>query len=133
VSAPVRRPSAWQKLGLSLALLVFCAAPTPGDIGGCGQRPDLLDPGAFFASKKLVDCSRCEDCGLATDSCLRACDEDSPTATAFPADCFPLVHDGEVCLRALRHASCDDYAGYVDDAAPSAPSECNFCPPEKGP
>jgi hypothetical protein len=122
-----------QKLGLALILVVCCMAPTPGDIGGCGQRPDLLDPPTFFANKKHFDCLRCEDCGLATDTCTKACDETQPVATEFPKDCFPLVHDGEVCLRALRHASCDDYAGYVDDTSPSAPSECNFCPPEKGP
>jgi hypothetical protein len=38
------------------------------------------------------------------------------------------VHDGEVCLRVLLHASCDDYASYMNDRAPAAPSECQFCP-----
>jgi hypothetical protein len=47
---------------------------------------------------------------------------------AFDPDCFPLVHDGEVCLNALRAASCNDYANYVDDLAPTVPTECNFCP-----
>lgn len=121
------------KLGLAAVVVVFCMAPTPGDIGGCGQSPDLLDAPTFFANKKLVDCTRCDECGFATDACARACDDQAPVASAFPKDCFPLVHDGEVCLRALRHASCDDYASYVDDSAPSTPSECNFCPPEKGP
>ncbi len=124
--------STFPKLGLMLALLLFCLAPTPGDIGGCGQSPDLLDPATFFASKKRIDCERCQDCGFASDYCVRACDETSPVATAFPADCFPLVHDGEVCLRALRYASCDDYAGYAADGARDAPSECNFCPPREG-
>jgi hypothetical protein len=41
-----------------------------------------------------------------------------------------LVHDGEVCLRALEVAACDDYALFMDDVAPSLPTECNFCPAE---
>jgi hypothetical protein len=48
----------------------------------------------------------------------------------FPEGCAPLVHDGEVCLRALHFASCDAYRGYVDDAAPTVPTECDFCPGE---
>ncbi|MBK7586596.1 MAG: hypothetical protein IPI67_41215 [Myxococcales bacterium] len=127
------RPTSWEKLGVAALLLVFCIAPTPGDIGGCGQSPELLSPTTFFGNKKLIDCSRCDECGFATDSCTNACDDEFPVATAFPKDCFPLVHDGEVCLRALRYAACGDYETYVDDVAPSAPSECNFCPPDKGP
>ncbi len=48
--------------------------------------------------------------------------------TAFPVDCEPLVHDGEVCLRRLLEASCSEYVGYVADAAATVPTECDFCP-----
>jgi hypothetical protein len=112
--------------------LVFCTAPTPGDIGGCGQRPDLLDAPTFFANKKSIDCSRCNECGVLSKACDRACDDQQAILLSFPKDCFPLVHDGEVCLRALQYASCDDYASYMDDSAPATASECNFCPPEGG-
>jgi hypothetical protein len=113
---------------LAVIALCFCAAPVPGDVGGCGQDAALLDPPIFFASKKVIDCQNCENCGFSTNACRRACDDRVPIERAFPADCLPLVHDGEVCLRVLLHASCDDYAEYVSDVSPTVPTECNFCP-----
>ena len=107
----------------------FCAAPTPGDVGGCGQAPQDLDPPVFFATKKAIDCERCTECGLASDRCEEACDETADIERSFPVGCFPLVHDGEVCLRALLQAPCSDYRSFIDDEAPQTPSECNFCPP----
>ncbi len=121
---------AHQTLAL-LAASVFgllSLAPTPGDIGGCGQEPTLMDAPTFFSNKKATDCERCEECGLASKACDDACDDAVPFDTAFPQDCLPLVHDGEVCLRALFHASCDDYRAFMSDVAPAVPSECNFCP-----
>lgn len=114
-----------------LVVSLLVAAPTPGDIGGCGQTAQQLDPLVFFASKASIDCTRCQECGLTTDTCVEACDPNAPVADAFPEGCVPLVHDGEVCLRALRNASCGDYAGYVSDDpnTRSTPTECNFCPP----
>lgn len=126
---PAETTSRVPKALLALALLLFCAAPTPGDIGGCGQAPDILDAPTFFANKKRIDCERCSECGLLSDTCDEACSQSAAPSVAFPTDCVPLVHDGEVCLRALQYASCDDYAAYVDDTSPSVPSECNFCPP----
>ena len=114
---------------LSTAIVVLlCAAPVPGDIGACGQPVQALDGPIFFRAKKTVDCRRCEECALATKTCSVACARAAPAVTSFPPDCQPLVHDGEVCLRALLAASCDDYAGYVADDAPSVPTECDFCP-----
>ena len=118
---------------LGLVLVLFCTAPTPGDIGGCGQAPDILDAPTFFANKKAIDCSRCDDCSLASDACDAACDDKQPIQRAFPPGCVPLVHDGEVCLRALQYASCNDYMTYMDDHAPATASECNFCPKQAGP
>lgn len=117
---------------LAALLAVGSLAPTPGDIGGCGQPPDLLDAPTFFVNKKVTDCRRCEECGLASDACTEACDASSGYATEFPPGCLPLVHDGEVCLRKLQHANCSDYSGYVADVGPTVPSECNFCPPRVG-
>lgn len=117
---------------LAAIAAIFCAAPTPGDVGGCGQDPQILDAPTFFANKKARDCRQCQKCGLTTQSCRGACDTTVPYDTEFPEDCVPLVHDGEVCLRALLYASCDDYVGYMDDAAPTTASECNFCPPRGG-
>jgi hypothetical protein len=111
--------------------LIFLAValgmgPTVGDIGSCNQDVDPLDPATFFALKAALDCRRCRECGLSAKACQTACTE--ATATSFFRDCKPLVHDGEVCLHALTHASCDDYASYLDELHPTAPSECQFCP-----
>jgi hypothetical protein len=116
------------RLVLTGLSLVFCMAPTPGDVGGCGQKPAELDPEIFFASKANIDCQRCQECGLASKACTQACDFSQALPTQFPDRCVPLVHDGEVCLRALQYASCDDYRAYVNDVSPSVPTECNFCP-----
>jgi hypothetical protein len=107
---------------------LLCAAPVPGDIGACGKPVSALDAGAFFRAKKSVDCERCSECGVDTTTCHVACSSRPPENDAFPERCVPLLHDGEVCLRALLAASCDDYAAFVDDAVPTVPSECNFCP-----
>ncbi len=123
-----RRTTSLRRLLVCGVLGLLCAAPTPGDIGGCGQRAELLDPPIFFASKAKIDCDRCRECGHDSNFCDNTCDAQTPKQTEFPEGCFPLVHDGEVCLRALLHADCDDYASYVSDDAPSVPSECNFCP-----
>jgi len=122
-----RPPSPKRRLVTILAVLL-CAAPVPGDIGSCAQPVQRLDARTFFAAKKSVDCRRCTECGLATGTCGTACDDAASAATTFPDGCVPLVHDGEVCLRALLYASCDDYAGYVDDRDPQVPTECDFCP-----
>ncbi len=114
------------RLALAALALVFCTAPTPGDIGGCGQKPAELDPGIFFASKANIDCQRCTECSIASKACSDACA--GRYLDAFPARCLPLVHDGEVCLRALQYASCADYDSYENDSAPGVPTECNFCP-----
>ena len=116
------------KIGFCVLVLLFCTAPTPGDVGGCGQAPAELDPGTFFASKANIDCQRCEECSLTRVSCQNACTHPESYPSTFPENCVPLVHDGEVCLRALLHASCDDYASYMSDGSPSVPTECNFCP-----
>ena len=116
------------QVALAVLAFVFCTAPTPGDIGGCGQRPQELDPEIFFSSKAFIDCQRCEACALATKSCQAACEAPNTSPQSFPERCLPLVHDGEVCLRALQNASCSDYTAYMSDTSPSAPTECNFCP-----
>jgi hypothetical protein len=110
-------------LGLGAAL---CLAPTPGDVGGCGQAAEDLDPPAFFLSLQSIQCDRCEECGIRTTSCEAAC-AGAEVEQAFPEGCFPLVHDGTVCLRAMIQASCDDHREFAAEP-PRSPSECNFCP-----
>jgi len=131
MSWPRRILDAWRthstRLVLAGSVLLFCTAPTPGDVGGCGQKPAELDPGIFFASKANIDCRRCAECGLEGAACRDAC-AFSQLPSAFPEDCVPLVHDGEVCLRALLDASCDEYAEYTSETRPTAPTECAFCP-----
>jgi hypothetical protein len=114
------------QLGLALLALILCTAPTPGDVGGCGQEPQELDAELFFSNKDFIDCERCTECGFESSTCERACSE-RLSQSAFPEDCMPLVHDGEVCLRALLDADCDEYESYVSDS-PTVPLECNFCP-----
>lgn len=123
----VRSACAWR--GSRAAWLVgvgLCLAPAPGDIGGCGQTARDLDPDAFFRSKQSIECSRCSECGLSTPACERAC-EGEAVPSEFPPGCYPLVHDGTVCLRALTQASCSDYRRVVGEPQ-QVPSECNFCP-----
>jgi hypothetical protein len=113
------------RLGLACAAS-FCLAPTPGDIGGCGQTARDLDPTAFFQSKQSIECSRCQECRIRTPACELACSA-AAVPEEFPEGCFPLVHDGTVCLRALLQASCDDHREFAAEP-PRVPSECNFCP-----
>lgn len=120
------------KLALGFLALAFCAAPVPGDVGGCGQAAQDLDAPTFFWSKQTYECEHCQACGLETRACARACGQQLVQAE-FPKGCAPLVHDGEVCLRALDNGSCDDFSEYMSDTAPSIPTECNFCPERKQP
>jgi hypothetical protein len=125
---PQFRASTWSQLLLATILVLFCAAPTPGDIGGCGQPADDLDAALFFKTLKYTDCQSCQACGISSQACVTACDATQAPDVAFPTGCAPLAHDGEVCLRKLQQSSCDDYALYVRDDAPTRPSECQFCP-----
>jgi hypothetical protein len=106
---------------------VLAMAPTPGDVGGCGSDAQLLDETSFSDGRKRADCGRCRECELTTERCVRACDPAKPPDIQVPSTCKPLLRDGQVCLRALSAASCDDYASYVDDLAPRSPTECQFC------
>ena len=122
-----RLPLQLAKLALGFVALAFCAAPVPGDVGGCGQEPQPLDPVTFFWSKQTTECEHCRSCGLETKACTRACGQQL-LQSEFPKNCEPLVHDGEVCLRVLQDGSCSDFREYMSDSAPSTPTECNFCP-----
>jgi hypothetical protein len=117
-----------ERAALAIAVLLLCAAPTPGDIGSCGQPVQELDAETFFSAKAYFDCRRCNDCRLVSKACTAACDPDTVLWREFDEGCLPLVHDGEVCLRALRDASCEDYGTFVRDSEPETPTECNFCP-----
>jgi hypothetical protein len=116
------------RLLFGVTVFVFCAAPTPGDIGGCGQRALPLDPDAFFGKKKEIDCDRCKECDFHTDFCKSACDPKDDPGGELPEGCDPIVHDAEVCLNALEAANCDDYEAYVRDEGRDSPNECRFCP-----
>ncbi len=115
------------KLALGFIAMAFCAAPVPGDVGGCGQEPQELDPETFFWTKQTFECDHCRTCQLTSAACERAC-ADSLVQSEFPENCVPLVHDGEVCLRALDNGSCRDFRAYMSDRAPTIPTECDFCP-----
>ncbi|MCC6216581.1 MAG: hypothetical protein IT376_17095 [Polyangiaceae bacterium] len=119
----------WGRVALVGVLLAFCMGPVPGDGGGCGQPAVELDPETFFRGKAAIECERCTECGLLTESCRAACELRATRPTAFDPGCFPLVHDGEVCLRALYYAPCDELSAFVRDVAPLVPTECDFCPP----
>ena len=125
--ARAKQPRRRELALVAFLLVVFVAAPTPGDIGGCGQQATSLNEATFVAARKEVDCQRCTDCGLTTKRCTDACNPQSAPDEAFPTTCHPLYHDGEVCLDALLAASCSDYATYVADVDPATPTECEFC------
>lgn len=124
-----RAPRAGEIARLAVVALLFLAAPTAGDIGSCGEAPQDLDAVKFFQAKKAIDCEKCFECEINTFACERACDP-SPPQASFPLGCYPLVHDGEVCLNALDAEGCDAYRAYVADQGASVPTECNFCPPK---
>ena len=118
---------------VALLLGVLCMAPTAGDVGGCGKDATALDLAVYGGARKEQDCSRCQECGLTSARCGRACDPKASPETAIPATCHPLQHDGEVCLRALAAASCDAYGRYLADVEPETPTECGFCARDGGP
>ncbi len=119
-------------LHLVAVLLLVVAAPTVGDIGSCGAKPTDLDVPAFFKKKAALDCARCRECGITNFTCARACDP-TLTPTSFPEGCFPIAHDGEVCLHALEATDCQEYELFVSDQGATIPTECNFCPIEGAP
>ena len=125
----------WRARGIVVLVAIFSAAPTVGDVGGCGQTAIELAPSSFAAAKKQVDCERCQECELLTSRCETACNPAAIPEDTIPSTCHPLIHDGEVCTRALRAASCDDYADFVRDDARRVPTECEFCraEPQTGP
>ena len=128
-AAMMRRATAHARAFAKLALLLlFVAAPTAGDIGSCGQEIQQLDAEKFFGQKQFVDCTMCRECGFDSQFCLDSCVNVLLQST-FPEDCFPLVHDGEVCLNALDASDCDAYATFMRDQDAAIPQECNFCPP----
>ena len=110
-----------------VVLGVLLMAPTPGDTGACGRTATELEHDRYTNARKVEDCQRCQECGLDTARCQRACDPKALPEIVLPPTCRPLYRDGEVCLRALGAASCDTFATYVDDDAPANPSECDFC------
>jgi hypothetical protein len=119
------------RLTLALVALLFCAGPVPGDVGGCGKAPRSLDAAEFFDEKRALDCARCRECDVASEYCEATCAPDAERPE-LPRGCDPLQHDGDVCLRALLDASCDEYEAFLRDEAPETPTECNFCPrPER--
>lgn len=120
------------KVAVVAALAWLCMAPTPGDVGGCGRAPEPLDERAYADTRRETDCTRCLECGIPTARCTRACRTDVAPELGFPPGCAPLLRDGEVCIRALRIASCTTYASYMSDTSPSAPTECQFCLPRSG-
>jgi hypothetical protein len=115
------------RTAFAIVLSVFVAAPTVGDIGGCGGTADQLDAKKFFTERFRVECERCDECGYNTPACRRACDRRTVIPGSFPAGCTPVVHDGEVCLRAIESLSCGGFADVVDPQ-PIVPTECDFCP-----
>ncbi len=121
-----------RRLGLGIVVLL-CAAPTPGDIGGCGHPAADLDPEAFLRQQREVECEACRRCSIAGARCSQACAGELGRAAAFPEGCYPLAFDGAVCLRALEEAACDELRRYLSDARPTLPSECDFCPESERP
>jgi hypothetical protein len=120
-------------IACAIVLGCLCAAPTPGDIGGCQPARDL-DEGAFFAAKRNVDCGHCTQCGIEGSVCSRACKDERAQSDRFPEHCAPLAHDGAVCLRALDDADCSAYRSFVaEDESRTLPTECDFCPFESMP
>jgi len=128
VSGDGARPLRAREVAFVAALAIgLGTAPTVGDVGGCGSQAKSLDRTTFGRARKQIDCQRCNECGLSTHACGTACDPQAPSTVVWPPSCDPLLHDGDVCLRALAAASCATYGSFVDDVAPANPTECDFC------
>jgi hypothetical protein len=112
-----------------LFLAPLIAAPTAGDIGSCGSAAEPLGAPEFFVARLSLECERCKDCGYGSRTCVLVCDQVAKKSypRAFPEGCRPVVHDGEVCLRAIEALSCNAFGDLVSDA-PIVPTECDFCP-----
>ena len=123
-----RKPVGRISIGFAIVLAIFAAAPTVGDIGSCGQKAESLDAKAFFDARLDDECARCQECGLFTRACTRACDKKLLRPSTFPPGCKPVVHDGEVCLHAIESLSCNAFADLVSDFDAIVPTECDFCP-----
>ena len=116
------------RLGLVMVLGVLAMAPTVGDVGGCNEQADELSAEKFFRARLESECQRCKACEIAANpGCKRACAPNPFLPSVFPKGCRPLVHDGEVCLRAIEDLSCEAFADVVA-ANPVVPTECDFCP-----
>jgi len=114
-------------VGTATLALVLGSGPTVGDVGACGRTASDLDMNVFAAQRKSTDCQMCTACSLTTKTCKDACDPSASPTASWPPTCHPLSHDGAVCIRALQASGCGDYATFVDDAAPTLPTECDFC------
>ncbi|HEY1695599.1 MAG TPA: hypothetical protein VGG39_25705 [Polyangiaceae bacterium] len=125
--APTRRVRTRDLALVAFFALVFGAGPTVGDVGSCGDQATALAESTFAAQRKAMDCQRCTQCGITTQTCTNACNPSKPSDVAWPSTCYPLEHDGIVCLDALQAASCSTYASFVSDVDPAIPSECDFC------
>jgi hypothetical protein len=75
---------------------------------------------------------RCDECDVRTVPCKQAHDKNRVIPSTFPRGCAPVVHDGEVCLRALESLSCDAFAQSVVENDAVIPTECDFCPDDAG-
>jgi hypothetical protein len=126
-SEPTSRHAGAKKIG-AIGVALLGLAPSAGNIGSCGQEAVPLDAEKFYGAKVVIDCRQCTECGIRTAQCAFACRGEIPEDPSFPNGCLPLVHDGEVCLDALRAASCGAYESYVADQGATIPTECNFCP-----
>lgn len=111
---------------VAVVAVTFLIAPTAGDVGGCGRTAEELDLARFSAVRRAIECERCGECGVSSTRCGRACDPSSP-ALDLGATCHPVEHDGDVCLRALQHTSCERFARAVADVGAEVPTECAFC------
>jgi hypothetical protein len=120
-----------RRLGIIAIVLLapLVAAPTVGDVGSCGTAAEPLGAPEFFSARLAMVCRRCHDCDYGGRTCTLVCDQLAKKSfpRAFPEGCHPVVHDGEVCLRAIDALSCNDFGDLVSDA-PIVPTECDFCP-----
>jgi len=121
------RVRASELVATAVVAIGLCTAPTVGDVGGCGATATSLDFATYSFDRKVIDCQRCKQCSLPSNTCRTACNRNAPTNVSWPSTCNPLQHDGDVCIRALKAASCGEYASFVDDVAPTEPTECDFC------
>ncbi|MEZ4323895.1 MAG: hypothetical protein R3B40_01690 [Polyangiales bacterium] len=95
-------PATWWLAALALLLM----GPAPGEVGGCGQDPFIVEAETFCRDQSAWECRRAEARGEVSGDELAACFDAIPNAcegATWPPTCLPRPTSlqTDACLAAL--------------------------------